>query len=120
MTNPFVPILVMMAVAALLAIGGIAASAVIGPKRYNRIKVANYECGVEATPRATGAGRFPIKYYLVAMTFIIFDIEVVFLYPWAVAFSEVAMYGLVAMMAFLLLITVPFVYEWRRGGFEWD
>ena len=118
--NPFLPILVLMAVAAVLALGGVASSVLVGPKRYNRAKLEAYECGIEPTPHAVGGGRFPIKYYLIAMTFIIFDIEVVFLYPWAVAFTEVAMYGLVAMMAFLLLITVPFVYEWRRGGFEWD
>ncbi len=120
MENPFVPILVLMAVAAVLALGGVASSVLIGPKRYNRAKLEAYECGIEPTPQPVGGGRFPIKYYLVAMTFIIFDIEVVFLYPWAVSFAEVAMYGLVAMMAFLVLITVPFVYEWRRGGFEWD
>jgi len=120
MTNPYVPILVMMAVAGVLALGGVAASAVIGPKRYNRAKLEAYECGIAPTPHALGGGRFPVKYYLVAMTFIIFDIEVVFLYPWAVNFTELAMYGLVAMLVFLVLITVPFVYEWRRGGFEWD
>jgi NADH-quinone oxidoreductase subunit A len=120
MTNPYVPILVMMAVAGVLALGGVAASAVIGPKRYNRAKLEAYECGIEPTPHALAGGRFPVKYYLVAMTFIIFDIEVVFLYPWAVNFTELAMYGLVAMLVFLVLITVPFVYEWRRGGFEWD
>ncbi|PYF99595.1 NADH dehydrogenase subunit A [Georgenia satyanarayanai] len=118
--NPFVPILIMAAVAAALAIGGLAASAVIGPRRYNRVKVANYECGVEATPRATGAGRFPIKYYLVAMTFIVFDVEVIFLVPWAIAFSELAAFGLVAALAFIAIITVPFAYEWRRGALEWD
>ena len=118
--NPYAPILVLMGVAAVLALGGVASSVLIGPKRYNRAKLEAYECGIEPTPHAVGGGRFPIKYYLVAMTFIIFDIEVVFLYPWAVSFAEVAMYGLVAMMAFLVLITVPFVYEWRRGGFEWD
>ena len=118
--NPFLPILVLMGVAAVMALGGVATSVIVGPKRYNRAKLEAYECGIEPTPHAVGGGRFPIKYYLVAMTFIIFDIEVVFLYPWAVAFTEVAMYGLVAMMAFLLLITVPFVYEWRRGGLEWD
>jgi len=120
MTNPYVPILVMMAVAGVLAVGGVAASAVIGPKRYNRAKLEAYECGIEPTPHAIGGGRFPIKYYLVAMTFIIFDIEVVFLYPWAVNFTELAMFGLVAMLGFLVMITVPFVYEWRRGGFEWE
>lgn len=120
MTNPYVPILVMMAVAGVLALGGVAASAVIGPKRYNRAKLEAYECGISPTSHAVGGGRFPIKYYLVAMTFIIFDIEVVFLYPWAVNFTELAMFGLVAMLGFLVMITVPFVYEWRRGGFEWE
>ena len=120
MSNPYVPILVLMGVAAVLALGGVGASAIIGPKRYNRAKLEAYECGIDPTPHAIGGGRFPIKYYLVAMTFIIFDIEVVFMYPWAVAFNQLAVFGVVAMMTFLLLITVPFVYEWRRGGFEWD
>ncbi|MBK5248224.1 MAG: NADH-quinone oxidoreductase subunit A [Actinomycetales bacterium] len=120
MTNPYIPILIMGGLALLLGVGGLAASAVIGPKRYNKVKVDAYECGIQPTPHAVGMGRFPIKYYLVAMTFIIFDIEVVFLYPWAVAFSELAVFGLVAMMGFLFLITVPFVYEWRRGGLDWD
>jgi NADH-quinone oxidoreductase subunit A len=118
MTNPYTPILIMMAVAAVMALGGVAASAIIGPKRYNRAKLEAYECGIEPTPHAV-AGRFPVKYYLVAMTFIIFDIEVVFLYPWAVAFTELGAYGLVAMLAFIVLITVPLVYEWRRGGLDW-
>jgi NADH-quinone oxidoreductase subunit A len=120
MTNPYVPILVMMAIAGVLALGGVGASAILGPRRYNRAKLEAYECGIEPTPHAVGGGRVPIKYYLVAMTFIVFDIEVVFLYPWAVNFTELATYGLVAMMGFLVLITVPFVYEWRRGGLEWD
>ncbi|MGC5616577.1 NADH-quinone oxidoreductase subunit A [Georgenia sp. Z1491] len=120
MTNPYVPLLIMMVVAVALALGGLGASAIIGPKSYNRVKVANYECGVDPTPRAPSAGRFPVKYYLIAMTFIIFDIEVVFLYPWAVAFTELAAFGLVAMLVFIALITVPYIYEWRRGGLEWD
>ena len=120
MTNPYVPLLVMMGIAALLAIGGLAASAVLGPKRYNRAKLEAYECGIQPTPHAVGGGRFPVKYYLVEMTFIVFDIEVVFLYPWAVDFTELAMFGLVAMVGFLALITVPFLYEWRRGGLDWD
>src|ERR1035437_889500 len=118
--NPYVPVLVLMGVAAVPALGGVGASAIIVARRYNRAKLEAYECGIQPTPHAVGGGRFPIKYYLVAMTFIIFDIEVVFLYPWAVAFHELAMFGLIAMLTFLALITVPFVYEWRRGGFEWD
>lgn len=118
--NPYIPILVMMAVAGVMAVGGVAASAIIGPKRYNRAKLDAYECGIQPTPHAVGGGRFPVKYYIVAMTFIIFDIEVIFLYPWAVAFNELATFGLVAMLSFLFLITVPFAYEWKRGGLEWD
>src|SRR5659263_736623 len=109
MKDPYVPILIMMAVAGVMALGGIGASALIGPKRYNRAKLDAYECGIEPTPHAVGGGRFPIKYYLVAMTFIIFAIEVVFVYPWAVNFSELAMFGLVAMLGFLVIITAPFV-----------
>jgi NADH-quinone oxidoreductase subunit A len=119
MTNPYVPVLVLMAVAAVLALGGVGASAIIGPKRYNRAKLEAYECGIMPTPHADGGGRMPIKYYLVAMTFIVFDIEVVFLYPWAANFAWLAGFGLVAAVAFLALITVPFIYEWRRGGFDW-
>lgn len=118
--NPYVPLLVMIAVAALVAFGGLVASAFLGPKRYNRVKVANYECGLEATPSAGPAGRFPIKYFLTAMTFIIFDIEVVFLYPWAVSANQLGIAGLIAVASFVFLITVPFIYEWRRGGLDWD
>ena len=116
----YVPFLVMISAAGVVAVVGLVMSAFLGPKRYNRVKVANYECGLEATPNAGQEGRFPIKYYLVAMTFIIFDIEVVFLYPWAVAFGQLGLFGIVAALTFLALITVPFVYEWRRGGLEWD
>jgi len=118
--NPYIPLLMMMGLAALLAVGGVVASAIIGPRRYNRAKLEAYECGIQPTPHAAGGGRFPVKYYLVAMTFIVFDIEVVFLYPWAVSFRTLSTFGTVAMMSFLVLITVPFVYEWRRGGLEWD
>ena len=92
----------------------------LGPRRYNSAKLDRYESGLQPTPGAAGGGRVPIKYYLVAMTFIVFDIEVVFLYPWAVTYQQLGIFGLVAIMTFLLLITIPFIYEWRRGGFEWD
>jgi NADH-quinone oxidoreductase subunit A len=118
--NPYVPILVMIVIAGLLAVAGIVVSSMLGPKRYNSAKLDRYESGLQPTPGAAGGGRIPIKYYLVAMTFIVFDIEVVFMYPWAVSFSELATFGVVAMLTFLALITVPFVYEWRRGGLEWD
>lgn len=118
--NPYVPILVMIGIAAVLAVAGIAVSSILGPKRYNAAKVDRYESGLQPTPGAVSGGRIPVKFYLVAMTFIIFDIEVVFLYPWAVAHEQLALFGLVAIMTFVVLITIPFIYEWRRGGFDWD
>ncbi|HHW82719.1 MAG TPA: NADH-quinone oxidoreductase subunit A [Actinomycetales bacterium] len=120
MTNPFVPILWMAALSLAVALGGLGASAIIGPKRYNRVKVANYECGVDPTPRPPHGGRFPVRFYLVGMTFIIFDIEVVFMYPWAVSFRDLGVFGLVAMLTFVFLISVPYLYEWRRGGLDWE
>jgi NADH-quinone oxidoreductase subunit A len=118
--NPYVPIIVMMVVAGLLAIGGVAASRILGPHRYNAAKLDRYESGLQPTPGAAEGGRMPIKYYLVAMTFIVFDVEVVFLYPWAIAHDALGWFGLIAIMTFVVLITIPFVYEWRRGGFEWE
>lgn len=118
--NPYLPLLMMIVIAGAVAVGGLVVSAILGPNRYNRIKVSNYECGLEATPSAGAAGRFPIKYFLVAMTFIVFDIEVVFLYPWAVSASSLGIVGLISIALFVGLITVPFIYEWRRGGLDWE
>ena len=118
--NPYVPIVAMITIAAAMALGGVFISTKLGPKRYNSAKLDRYESGLQPTPGAVGGGRIPIKFYLVAMTFIIFDIEVVFLYPWAVAHEALGWFGLIAIMTFLFLITIPFVYEWRRGGFDWE
>ncbi|CAM5605649.1 NADH-quinone oxidoreductase subunit A OS=Streptomyces violarus OX=67380 GN=nuoA PE=3 SV=1 [Streptomyces violarus] len=92
----------------------------IGPKRYNHAKLEAYECGIEPTPTQAGGGRFPIKYYLTAMLFIVFDIEIVFLYPWAVTFDALGVFGLVEMLLFVLTVFVAYAYVWRRGGLEWD
>jgi NADH-quinone oxidoreductase subunit A len=115
-----VPILCLGAIALLFAVFSVVAGALTGPKRYNRVKLDSYECGIEPTPQPVGGGRFPIKYYLVAMLFIIFDIEIVFLYPWAVAFDQLGLLGLVEMVLFILTLAVAYVYVWRRGGLEWD
>lgn len=120
MTNPYVPILIMLGVALAMALGGLGASAVIGPKVMNRVKLADYECGMDPTPQAEQGGRFPISFYLVAMTFIVFDLEVVFLVPWVLNFGELGIFGLLTMLLFIFVIIVPFVYELRRGGLDWD
>lgn len=118
--NPYVALLIMAGMALVVAVGGLALSAIVSPNRRNKVKTANYECGIDPTPTNLDHGRFPVKFYLVGMTFIIFDVEVVFLYPWAVSFGVLGMFGLGAALLFITLITVPFVLEWRRGGLEWD
>ncbi|HEX5568120.1 MAG TPA: NADH-quinone oxidoreductase subunit A [Streptomyces sp.] len=118
--NVYTPILVLGALGAGFAVFSVVMASIVGPKRYNRAKLEAYECGVEATPQAAGGGRFPIKYYLTAMLFIVFDIEIVFLYPWAVSFDALGLFGLVEMLLFVLTVFVAYAYVWRRGGLEWD
>ena len=118
--NPYLPILVLFALGAGFAVFSIAAGSLSGPKRYNRAKLDAYECGIEPTPRAIGGGRFPVKYFLTAMLFIIFDIESVFLFPFAVGFGQLGVFALVEMVLFILTVFVAYAYVWRRGGLEWD
>ena len=119
--SPYVPILGVLAFSALLLGVMVLASLFIGPKRYNRAKAEAYECGIQPSPQATEGGRFPIKYYLTAMLFIIFDVEAVFLYPYAVAFDQLGLFTMLAMFLFLLnAFFIADAYVWRRGGFEWD
>jgi NADH-quinone oxidoreductase subunit A len=95
-------------------------ASITGPKRYNRAKVDAYECGINPTPQPIGGGKFPVKYYLTAMLFIIFDIEIVFLYPWAVSFDALGLFGLVEMIIFILTVLAAYAFVWRRGGLDWD
>jgi len=118
--NVYTPILVLGILAFGFAAFSIVIASLTGPKRYNRAKYAAYECGIEPTPQPMGGGRFPVKYYLTAMLFIIFDIEIVFLYPWAVAFDQLALFGLVEMALFIVTLLVVYAYVWRRRGLEWD
>src|SRR4026207_1093536 len=116
----YVPILGLMLLAALFAVGSVAISSLIGPKRYNRAKLDSYECGIEPTPQPVGGGRFPVRYYITAMMFIVFDIDIVFLYPIAVAFDQMGLFGLIEMVLFIVPVFVAYVYVWRRGGLEGD
>jgi NADH-quinone oxidoreductase subunit A len=121
----YLPILVLGAIAAGFAVFSVAAALLGGPRRFNRSKLEAYECGIEpmlpagAAQQATGQ-RFPIKYYLTAMLFIVFDIEIVFLYPWAVAFDSLGVFALVEMLLFMATVFVAYAYVWRRGGLSWD
>ncbi|WP_282006266.1 NADH-quinone oxidoreductase subunit A [Propioniciclava sinopodophylli] len=118
--SPYVPILGVLFFSAILLAVMIVASLVIGPKKYNRVKYMPYECGIDPTPKATGGGRFPVKYYITAMMFLVFDIEIAFLYPWVVAFDQLSMFVVLSMIVFLLLLCIAYFYEYKRGGMEWD
>jgi len=116
---PYAPIVALFVLAAGFAVVSVASSGFIGPKRYNRAKLDAYECGIEPAPQPAGGGRFPVKFYLTAMLFIIFDIEIIFLYPWAVANSALGLFGLVEMVLFIGTVFIAYAYVWRRGGLDW-
>ncbi|HCK78881.1 MAG TPA: NADH-quinone oxidoreductase subunit A [Actinobacteria bacterium] len=117
--NVYTPILILAAIGAGFALFSIVSGAIAGPARYNRALLDAYECGIDPVERPAMA-RIPVKYFLTAMLFIIFDIEIVFLYPWAVAFDRLGLFGLVEMVLFILTVFVAYGYVWRRGGLEWD
>jgi len=118
--NLYVPVVVLALLSAGFAVFSIVIGTVTGPKRWNRAKLQAYESGIEPTPQPPGGGRFPVKYYLTAMLFILFDIEIVFLYPWAVTFQKLGAFGLVEMVTFVVTVLIAYAYIWRRGGLEWD
>ena len=115
----YLPIVILAALAAVFAIGSMAASAALRPHRPNPAKSAPYECGVEPQRLPKGE-RFSVKFYVVAMLFIIFDIETIFLFPWAIGFRELGLFGLVEMLLFIGLVFVAYVYIWRAGGLDWE
>ena len=116
----YLPILVLFALAFGFAAFSVVAASFTGPKRYNRAKYDAYECGIEPTPQPMGGGRFPIKFYLTAMLFIVFDIETIFLYPYAVANKLLGLFGLVEIILFIVTVFAAYAYVWRRGGLDWD
>ncbi|MBA0124634.1 NADH-quinone oxidoreductase subunit A [Haloechinothrix sp. YIM 98757] len=117
----YLPLVLLLALSTGFALFSVVIAPLVGPKRYNSAKVEPYECGIEASPQpVVGGGRIPVKFYLTGMLFILFDIEMVFLYPYAVAADSIGLFGFVAVTIFIVAITVPYVYEWARGGLEWD
>jgi NADH-quinone oxidoreductase subunit A len=119
MLGEFLPILVLLVIAVAFAGGSIAVSSLVGPRRPNPTKLSAYESGNAPLADVVGA-RFSVKFYVVAMLFLIFDIEAVFVYPWAVVLRELGWAGFVPMLAFVGILGVAFVYEIGRGGLEWD
>ena len=118
--NPYIPLLILLALGLGFALVSVGTSLVVGPARYNAAKAQAYECGIQPTPQASDGGRVPVKFYLTAMLFIVFDVEVLFLYPFAVAFDRMGLFALVEMVLFIITVFVAYAYVWRRGGLEWD
>ncbi|MFL6154809.1 MAG: NADH-quinone oxidoreductase subunit A [Marmoricola sp.] len=116
----YTPVLALLVLASGFAVVSVIMSMFTGPKRNNRAKLDSYECGIEPTPQPIGGGRFPVRYYITAMLFIVFDIEIVFLYPIAVAFDAMGTFALVEMILFIVPVFVAYTYVWRRGGLDWD
>ncbi|MEE8171561.1 MAG: NADH-quinone oxidoreductase subunit A [Alphaproteobacteria bacterium] len=114
----YLPILIFLGIAAVISVGAVAASYIAAPQNPDADKVSAYECGFDAFDDARG--RFDVRFYLVAILFIIFDLEVAFLFPWAVSFRDIGLYGFWSMMVFLGILTIGFIYEWKKGALEWD
>ncbi len=114
----YLPILIFLGIAIAMAGAMVAMSYVMARQRPDSEKVSAYECGFEAFDDARG--RFDVRFYLVAILFIIFDLEVAFLFPWAVSLGEIGIFGFWSMVVFLGLLTIGFIYEWRKGALEWE
>ena len=114
----YFPILVLVLLSGAFAVASMFVASKLTPKRWTATKLEAYECGI--TPEEGNVReRFPVKFYLVAMLFIVFDIETVFMYPWAVEYKLLKTYGLAEMGTFILILLAAYIYVWKRGGLEW-
>jgi len=120
MLSQYLPIVILFVLAFAFAVFSAVIATITGPKRANRAKLSFYECGIEPAPVSGGPNRFPVKYFLTAMLFIVFDIEIIFLYPYAVAWRALSLFGLVEVFLFIATVFIAYAYVWRRGGLDWD
>jgi NADH-quinone oxidoreductase subunit A len=116
--SSYFPILVFMGIAIALASVMVVVPLLIAPRRPDNEKLSAYECGFE--PFSDARGQFDVRFYLVAILFIIFDLEVAFLFPWAVVLKDIGMLGFWSMMVFLGVLTIGFIYEWKKGALDWE
>ncbi len=114
----YLPILVFIAIALGISVAMIAGSILAGVRKPDAEKLSAYECGFDAFSDARG--KFDVRFYLVTLLFIIFDLEIAFLFPWAITLGQIGAYGFWSMVVFLSVLTVGFVYEWKKGGLEWE
>ncbi|MDX1514339.1 MAG: NADH-quinone oxidoreductase subunit A [Gammaproteobacteria bacterium] len=118
MLQNYLPILIFIIVGLGLGAVMILAGSLLGPRRPDSEKLSPYECGFEAFEDSRM--KFDVRYYLVAILFIIFDLEIAFLFPWAVVLDQIGMFGFLAMVVFLAILVVGFIYEWKKGALEWE
>ena len=118
MLQEYLPILIFIGIATAMAIAALTASYIVARQRPDPEKVSAYECGFDAFDDARG--QFDVRFYLVAILFIIFDLEIAFLFPWAISLSDTGLFGFWSMMVFLGILTVGFIYEWKKGALEWE
>ncbi len=118
LATQYLPIIVFLGVALLITLALMIAPFIVAVNNPDPEKLSAYECGFNAFDDARM--KFDVRFYLVAILFIIFDLEIAFLFPWAVAFNKIGVFGFWSMMVFLGILTVGFIYEWRKGGLEWD
>ena len=114
----YLPVLIFVAVGAFIGVAPIALGALVAPYRPDAEKRSPYECGFEAFEDARM--KFDVRYYLIAILFILFDLEIAFLFPWAVVLPEIGFFGFASMMVFLAILVVGFIYEWKKGALEWE
>ena len=114
----YLPVLIFLAIAGGLGVMLLLLGFLLGPQRPDSEKLSPYECGFEAFEDSRM--KFDVRYYLVAILFIIFDLEIAFFFPWAVSLDKVGLFGLASMGVFLFLLTIGFIYEWKKGALEWD
>ena len=118
MLAQYAPVLIMFALAAIVVMVLLNAGRLLGPRNRTPVKLATFECG--NPPSGSAWGRFSVKFYLTAILFIVFDVEVVFMYPWAVVFRKLGWTGFTAMAIFLGVAVIGLLYEWRKGALQWD
>ena len=118
MLAEYFPILLFIAVALAVGVAPMVLGKLLGPNRPDPEKLSPYECGFEAFEDARM--KFDVRYYLVAILFILFDLEIAFLFPWAVVLPEIGFFGFASMMVFLLILVIGFIYEWKKGALEWE
>jgi NADH-quinone oxidoreductase subunit A len=118
MLEQYFPILLFILIGIAVGVVPIVLGRAIGPNRPDSEKLSPYECGFEAFEDARM--RFDVRYYLVAILFILFDLEIAFLFPWAIVLERIGMFGFVSMLIFLAILVVGFIYEWKKGALEWE